>query len=189
MYDYVIVHGSYGSPFENWFAWLASELEKLGKKVLVPQFPCGQNMQNYENWSRVLQAYQHLTNKKTTFIGHSLAPAFIVDYMLDNNLRVNNLFFVAPFYDKINIAEFDEVNTPFFNQTNLKRVADLSQKRICFLSDNDPYVPNELSHNFAEQIDADVRIIQNADHFNTPAGYTQFSQLLTEIINSEKEAQ
>ena len=38
IYDFVIVHGSYGSPFENWFSWLFQKLEAKGFKVLVPQF-------------------------------------------------------------------------------------------------------------------------------------------------------
>ena len=41
MFDYVIVHGSYGTPFENWFPWLFQRLSEAGKNVLAPQFPCG----------------------------------------------------------------------------------------------------------------------------------------------------
>ena len=68
MFDYVIVHGSYGSPFENWFPWLYEKLTAEGKNVLVPQFPCGAKIQNYDNWKRVLDAYKHLINENTTFI-------------------------------------------------------------------------------------------------------------------------
>ncbi len=185
MYDYIIVHDSYGSPFENWFPWLAKELEKMGKQVLVPQFPCGQNIQNYENWCTVLNAYKYLINEQTTFIGHSLAPAFIINYLLDNKMHIRNLFFVAPFYDKINISEFDEVNTPFFRHANLEEIINLAVKRVCFISDNDPYVPNELSIAFAKQIGAQEQIISNAGHFNASAGYTVFPQLLAEIIGNE----
>lgn len=113
MYDYVIIHGSYGTPFENWFSWLVAKLSEKGKKVLVPQFPCGE-FQNYGSWTKVLNAYKSYIGKETVFIGHSLAPAFIVDYILDNKLQVNNLYLVAPFYGLINIPDFDKVNKPFF---------------------------------------------------------------------------
>ncbi len=184
MYDFVIIHGSYGSPFENWFPWLVNALEKEGKKVLAPQFPCGEDCQNYDNWCAVLNAYKHLLNNKTTFIGHSLAPAFIVDYLIDNNMIVNNLFSVAPFYDKINIPEFDKVNTPFFNNRNLEKVTALTQKRVCFISDNDPYVPNSLSFDFANRIMAETIIIPYAGHFNASAGFRTFPQLLDTVLKS-----
>ena len=39
----VIIHGSYGSPDENWFPWLKKELQKIGYKVFVPAFPTPKN--------------------------------------------------------------------------------------------------------------------------------------------------
>ena len=98
MYDYVIIHGSYGTPFENWFPWLFNKLSEQGKNVLAPQFPCGSDIQNYSNWCKVMNAYKGYIGKDTSFIGHSLAPAFIIDYLLDNSLSVKNLYFAAPFY-------------------------------------------------------------------------------------------
>ncbi len=36
---YLIMHGSYGSPGENWFGWLEKELKALGHEVILEQFP------------------------------------------------------------------------------------------------------------------------------------------------------
>lgn len=180
-YDFVIVHGSFGWPFENWFPWLADELAAKGKKVLAPQFPCGKGMQNYENWYRVLDAYAPFIGEKTTFIGHSLAPAFIVDYLLDRQIKVNALYFVAPLYQKCNHPEVDEVNASFFFKSDLKDITTLSQKRICFISTNDPYVPNDYSLDFAKKIGAEVKTVENAGHFNTAAGYRTFPLLLQQL--------
>lgn len=177
MYDFVVVHGSYGSPFENWFPWLYDELTKNGKNVLVPQFPCGQGIQNYENWRKVLDGYKHLINENTTFVGHSLSPAFIVDYIINNNLKVKDLVFAAPFYGLINIPEFDEVNAPFFTKRDFKKVARLSNRRICFISKTDPYVPNALSVEFADRIGAEKVFVDDAGHFNSSAGYNKFEEL------------
>ena len=181
MFDYVIVHGSYGSPFENWFPWLYEKLTAEGKNVLVPQFPCGAKIQNYDNWKRVLDAYKHLINENTTFIGHSLAPAFIVDYLIDNNLKVKRLVLVAPFYGLINIPEFDEVNSPFFTKKDLSKISFLALKRICFISNNDPSVPKALSVSFSKEISAETIFVDNAGHFNASAGYKTFESLMEKL--------
>ena len=87
MYDFVFILGSYGHPFENWEPWLFNVLTSEGKQVLAPQFPCID--QNYENWKRVLDAYKPFIGEKTSFIGHSLGPAFIVDYLIDEKIKIN----------------------------------------------------------------------------------------------------
>lgn len=181
MYDYVIIHGSYGSPFENWFPWLYEELTKRGKAVLVPQMPCGENIQNYENWSKVLDAYEHLMDENTVFIGHSLSPAFIVDYLIKNDMSAKQLVFAAPFYGMIDIPEFDAVNAPFFIE-NIERAKTIAADKICFISKTDPYVPNSLSIDFANKIGARVEMVDNAGHFNNAAGYAKFTQLLNAIV-------
>lgn len=187
MYNYIIIHGSYGTPFENWFSWLFKKLsENEQNKVLAPQFPCGEGVQNYENWARVMDAYKSFIDENTVFIGHSLSPAFIVDYILDNNLKVNKLFFAAPFYGLINIPDFDKVNEPFFRRDDLEKIKDHVNSSTCFISNNDPYVPNELSEIFSDKINAKKIYVKNAGHFNTAAGYDKFVQLYDEIMNHEK---
>ena len=177
MYDYVIIHGSYGNPFENWFPWLFQQLTDEGKSVLAPQFPCGENIQNYDNWEKVLDSYADLIDENTTFIGHSLSPAFIVDYLIKHNKKVKDLIFAAPFYGLINIPDFDAVNSPFFILEDLSKISSLSERRISFISKNDPYVPNELSIDFVNKISSETIFVEEAGHFNTAAGYSKFEQL------------
>lgn len=186
MYDYVIVHGSFGTPFENWFSWLFNELTARGKNVLAPQFPCGSEIQNYSNWSKVMNAYKGYIGKETSFIGHSLAPAFITDYVLDNSLHVKNLYFAAPFYGLIDIPDFDQVNKPFFFYKDLKRIKTFTQSITCYISTTDPYVPNQLSIDFADMVGAKKVLVENAGHFNAAAGYTHFEQLLEEMMRDEE---
>ena len=48
--NYFIIHGSFGSPFSNWFPYLRKELEKRNLEVYTPDLPSGVGYQNYENW-------------------------------------------------------------------------------------------------------------------------------------------
>ena len=57
MDNYFIIHGSFGNPYGNWFRWLHDFIESEGKEVYVPDFPIGVNIQNYDNWKRLLKVY------------------------------------------------------------------------------------------------------------------------------------
>ena len=35
--NYFIIHGSFGSPFGNWFSWLYDFISTDGKQVYVPK--------------------------------------------------------------------------------------------------------------------------------------------------------
>lgn len=179
MYDFVIVHGSYGHPFENWGPWLFNSLTAEGKNVLAPQFPCMD--QCYENWKSVMDAYLPFIDENTSFIGHSLGPAFILNFLMDNKIKVNNLYLAAPFYGLINIKEFDDVNRTFFKYPDLTKARSYFNKAFCLYSNNDPYVPMNLSQSAAEQLGAEVKIIPNGGHLNASAGIVEFIELKREI--------
>lgn len=191
-YDYVVCHASFGHPFEHWYAWLFNKLREQGKNVLVPQFPCsiesqapaGLDMQSYYSWSKVLDAYGQYLSDETSYIGHSIGPAFICSYLSNRNKRAKNLFLVAPVFGEINAPIYNHVNSTFFNSVNWKSLVNLTQKRKCYISLTDPYVPNVLSETFANIISAEKTYCK-AGHFNTAAGYTTFEQLFDDIIASE----
>ena len=183
MYDYLIIHGSYGSPFENWFPWLFNKLEQEGKKVLAPQFPT--ISQNYDNWNSVMQTYDKYIDNNTSIIAHSLGPAFIIDYLYEHKKSVKNLFLVAPFYGLINIADFDFVNKTFFVLSDLTKANEYFHSAWCIFSDNDPYVPISLSKNFSGALNATELIITGGGHLNSSAGYTTFKELWDVIKKNE----
>jgi predicted alpha/beta hydrolase family esterase len=176
MYDYVIIHGSYGSPFENWFPWLFNTLLDKNKQVLAPQLPIIE--QDYENWDKVFSTYNQFIGENTSFIAHSLGPAFVLDYLIKYKKRVKNLFFAAPFYGLINIAEFDEVNKTFFIYSDLSQARSYFKNAWCFFSDDDPYVPMTMSKAFTEQLIAETMIIPGGKHLNANAGFIEFKELL-----------
>ena len=55
--NYLIIHGSFESPFVNWIPWLRKELEEENSEVYTPDFPAGVGYQNYNNWSKLLKTY------------------------------------------------------------------------------------------------------------------------------------
>lgn len=178
MYDTLIIHGSLGSPFGNWFPWLTRSLEQRGRKVLVPQFPVG-DLQNLANWSTVLDTYRSFLAPEVTVYAHSLGPAFIANYAPQHGLIIQKAVLVVPFHAMIGITEFDAVNRSFMEivggPAQLRNVCD---DITCVFSDNDPYVPRSDCESFVHAVDGTPIIVPNGGHLNSDAGFTEFPLLL-----------
>jgi hypothetical protein len=176
--NYIIVHGSFGSPYVNWIPWLASKL--TDKNVIVPQFPVGVGLQNYDNWSKVFKCYLDLgyINETTTIVGHSIAPIFIIHFLLNNNIKVKKLILVCGFNNYLGInEEYDSVNKSMYCD-NIEEIHKLCDDIICFYSDNDPYVKYEAEKDFVSKVSTKSILIKNGGHLNSETGYNQFDEML-----------
>ncbi len=181
MKNYFIVHGSFGSSKEHYIPWLKSKLEGADHEVFALDFPIGEEKQNYDAWCRVLDKYKSEINNDSIFIGRSIAPIFIIKYLLQNKINIKALFSISGFNGFINIPDYDKVNKTFFLK-DLNGFEVLCEHRVCFLSDNDPYVPYCLLDEFSKNINAKVCLVKNAGHFNDESGYSTFEELLSEIL-------
>lgn len=181
--NYLVLHGSFGSPFGNWFPYLRSELEKRELTVYTPDMPIGVGYQNYDNWSKVMDAYVSagVVNENTIVFAHSIAPVFICKYLVKHNLRVKRLVLVCGFNNYLGInEEYDAVNESMYfeNLSNVKKYCD---DIVCFYSDNDPYVTFEKEKEFADLIADKQIVIPNGGHLNAESGYSEFKELLEYI--------
>ena len=181
--NYLLVHGSFGSPFVNWIPWLRSELEKDNLEVYTPDFPTGVGYQNYDNWNKLLSVYLDvgLINENTVIFAHSIAPIFICHFLVEHKVKIKRLVFVCGFNNYLGIdEEYDNVNeTMYFD--NLKDVRNYADEIICFYSKNDPYVKYEAEKEFADTIATKQIVIDDGGHLNSESGYTEFTELLKYI--------
>ena len=180
MENYFIIHGSFSSPYSNWFSWLYDFIQDTGKEVYVPDFPSGVGFQNYENWSKLFKTYFEagLLGEKTTIIAHSIAPVFICKFLVENRIRVKKLIFVCGFNNYFGInEEYDAVNGSMYLD-NLEDIKSYCDDIICFYSDNDPYVKYEVEKKFADTITENQILIPGAGHINAEAGYDTFQEIV-----------
>ena len=180
MENYFIIHGSFGSPYSNWFSWLYDFIQEDGKQVYVPDFPIGAGYQNYENWSKLLKNYLDLglINENTTIIAHSIAPIFISKFLVENKIKVKKLIFVCGFNNYLGInEEYDNVNrTMYFD--NLEDVKKYADEIVCFYSDNDPYVKYEAEKQFADTVATKQIVLKGAGHINAESGFEEIVDYL-----------
>ena len=176
-----IIHGSFGSPEENWFPWLKQELEVLGVKVFVPAFPTPEG-QSLAVWMKAFEEYKQFLDEETIFVGHSLGPAFILNVLEGLNKPVKAAFFVAGFVGNLNNPEFDELNKSFADRVfDWGKIRENCGRFFVFYSDNDPYVPIQKAQILGQMLGTEPIIVKEAGHFNDAAGYTKFPVLLEKI--------
>ena len=180
MDNYFIIHGSFSSPYSNWIGWLHDFIEGEEKQVYVPDFPIGVGFQNYENWSKLLKYYVDLglINENTTIIGHSIAPAFISKFLIENKLKVKKCIFVCGFNNYLGIdEEYDAVNESMYTD-GIESVKNYAKDIICFYSNNDPYVKYEAELDFANKVATEKILVPNAGHINSESGYDTFEDVV-----------
>lgn len=181
--NYLLVHGSFGSPFSNWIPYLRKEIENKGLEVYTPDFPTGVGYQNYENWSKLLNVYveANIINENTIIFAHSIAPIFICKFLVEHKIKVKKLVFVCGCNNYLGIDEnYDTVNKSMYFD-NLSNIKNYCNDIICFYSDNDPYFPYDYEKEFADTITENQIIIPGGCHLNSESGYTEFTELLQYI--------
>lgn len=181
--NYLLVHGSFGNPFVNWFPYLRKEIEKRNLEVYTPDFPTGVGYQNYNNWSKLLKCYLDLgiLNENTTIFAHSIAPVFICKFLIENKVNVKRLVFVCGFNNYLGINEdYDTVNESMY-LNNLEDIKNFCNDIICYYSENDSYVRYEAEKEFADTIATNQIIIKDGGHLNSESGYVEFDDLVKYI--------
>jgi len=178
--NYFIIHGSFSSPYSNWFSWLSDFIVSEEKQVYVPDFPIGVGYQNYENWSKLLKVYLDLglINENTTIIGHSIAPIFISKFLVENKVKVKKLIFVCGFNNYLGInEEYDAVNNSMYFD-NIENIKEYAKDIICFYSDNDPYVKYEVEKDFADKVATEQILLNGSGHINAESGFDTFEEIV-----------
>ena len=179
MENYIILHGSFGSPYSNWFPWLHGALSRRNKKATSISLPTPEG-QNYNDWSKVFDAYIKVgyINENTTLFTHSMSCMFIVKYCIENHFKIKRAVLVCGF-NNIDFNDGNDIyNTFYLEEEKLTEFIPLCEDRICLYSNNDPYVPMSKGEEFADNINAKKVYIENGGHLNKDSGYTEFRQLL-----------
>jgi hypothetical protein len=178
---YLLIHGAYGNPRENWFPWLKDQLEQRGESVEVPQFPTPEG-QSLDAWLRVMA--NRILGEDVTIVAHSLGPLFVLHYLERTGAFVDASFFVAPFARGLG-HPIDVLNKSFYAPVNWASARERVGKCTAFYSNNDPYVPQQLSEEFASRLGARKILVPGAGHFNEKAGFITFPLLLSRMLEAK----
>lgn len=200
--QFVIIHGSFGNPQENWFPQLKENLLALGQKVLTPKFPCddwdnitnaGKNSksvhQNLDQWMNVFEkkVFPIIKNEQICFIGHSLSPLFILHIASKYKLNIDSAIFVSPFLRDIernDLWQFGVVNKSFYKTDfDFKKLKKRIPESYVLYSESDPYVNTKFFKEFGNKMDSSMIRIKKAGHLNASVNLNEFP-LVYELCKS-----
>ena len=185
----VILHGTGGSPDENWFPWLKKELEASGVEVFVPRLPVGVE-QNLENWNKAFtEQIPFELDGDTILIGHSNGAAFMLSLL--NQHRKEPLLssvFVSGFYQNLG-GEFEQFVKSFIDiDFDWSLIRKNAGKVLQLHGTDDPYVPMNSAEGLSRLLGSEVVKIDEGGHLNAAAGFLEFPELktrLSAIIDSD----
>ncbi len=178
----LLIHGAYGSPEENWFPWLQSELEKQGYKVIVPTFPTPEG-QNYDAWLAAVRPHLTEFTSETILIGHSIGATFALCILEQLDIQIKHTVLVSGFLGLLDNEQFDKINYTISDRDFDWEKIKLSSKSFSVLhGDNDPYVPLEKAAELAAHLAVESVIIPGGGHLNSDAGFVEFSSLLNTLV-------
>ena len=176
-----IIHGTWGSPEENWFPWMKKKLEEKWYTVIIPRLPTPDN-QSLDSWNQSFSEYMKYINKETIFVAHSVGPAFVLSILEQINVEIAGCYFAAGFLWNINISSFDVLNNSFVNRDfNWERIKSASKKFYMCHGSDDPYVPLSNAKRMSDNLWVEIDMIEWGWHLNSETWYTSFEYLLKKI--------
>jgi uncharacterized protein len=176
-----ILHGTYGTSDGNWAHWLKAELDKIGCEVIVPQFPTPEG-QSLDSWMGVIEDYIDQLDGQTVVVGHSLAPVFMLSVLENIEVPIKALVSVAGWAGHLPNPDFGPLNETFFEKEfDWEKIKNNCENFVMLNSDNDPYVPFEMSEDLAKRLGVEIEVIKGGGHLNSEAGYGEFPLLLEKV--------
>ncbi len=178
----LIIHGTGGNPCSNWFPWLADQLSARDFEVLVPWLPTPEG-QDLKSWLSMFKEDAGALRESDILIGHSVGATFALRLLELSQQTIRACFLVSGFTRRLNSPEFDPLISSFvydnFKWSDLK---SKSQSFSVYHGSDDPYVPCAYAEELASHLGVSVRLIEGGGHLNAESGYSEFEQLLEDIL-------
>lgn len=195
---FIFFHGSFSTPRDAWFPWLKQKLEKAGHKVISPQFPVDiwkdvSNLdplqyhptQSFTAWFKTFEEIKDsvLNKPDLSLVGHSLGSLFILHLVNTYSIQLTSAYFVAPFFQlNDESAIIDKANATFYKTDfDFAKLRHIISRSTVFYSDDDPYVENVKSLDFARKLNSKVVALKGLGHMGIESHMTEFPVLLNNI--------
>jgi predicted alpha/beta hydrolase family esterase len=172
----LIIHGIEGHAGIHWQGWLHDELVKRGYEVLMPNLPHSDHPERVEWLKTIKKEVKDVDFSDLIIVGHSLGVPTALDLIESEKKKVEALISVSGFSKDYGA----KLNSYFLRERDIdfKAVNKLIGKAFVLYGDDDPYVPQEILKDLADNLRVEPIVIKAGGHLNTNSGYEKFSLLL-----------
>ena len=177
-----IVHGYKAKPADHWFTWLKTELAKKDVKVEIITMPNSDNPEA-STWQEALNKNIDRLDEHTYLVAHSLGCISVLRYLADNQLdfKLGGLFLVSGFNSTL--PALPQLDSFIENTAITEPLSRQIKHTLVFASTKDPFVPILKTKNLSDTLEAKLIQIENAGHFLADDGYSEFPELLNELLS------
>lgn len=176
----IILHGTLGSPNENWFPWLKTQLEDEGFCVWLPKLPVPEKPDPRNVIPFILENCPFQISSETLIIGHSSGAVQILHLLPKLESKITLTVLIGSFKDN-NFLKWEPNNDLFAWPFDFDKCKINCDKFVYIHSDDDPFCPIEHAQFLKNKTGGELIIIPNQKHFSVSTmgeSYRKFPQLI-----------
>ena len=166
----IFIHGWTASHLADWYPNIVPELDKLGIDYAIPDLPGGE-YPHAKDWLNKIHEVISKTDKPIILVGHSLGSRTALLYLEKYHPKVEKVFLVAAFANKIENADRHDGETypDFFeHKIDIEKIKPLVGKFIVMHSKDDDSIPYEQGVEIAHDLNAELLTYEGRFHFSEP---------------------
>lgn len=178
-----ILHCWGGNSTYAWYPKAKVDLEKLGYKVEVPNFP-DSDSPDLSTWLPFLTNIIGTPDEELVLIGHSVGTVLIMRYLetLSDNQKIGKAILVAGYTDPLG---FKELENFFETKLDFENIKGRSKNGFVLIqSDNDPFVSEQYGIRLRDELNAKLIVKHNALHMSGSADGENACLDLPEVIEN-----
>ncbi len=177
----VILHGTDGSPAENWFPWLKGKLTARGYDVWVPQLPDA-HTPNAKKYTEFLLG-SGWDFQDNVLVGHSSGGVEILNLLqhLPRDVRIKTAVLVGAFTDALaDDPAWAQLKGLFEEPFDYAQIKSKADKFLFVHGSDDPWCDPAQAEQLAQEVGGEFVLIPDGKHFSTSLdpSYAKFPKLV-----------
>lgn len=176
----IFVHGYTASSKVDWYPNISKELKKLGVDFTTPDLPGGLHPKSNQ-WLEKIHNIVSKTKKPIILVGHSLGSRTVLLYLEKYPKRVEKVFLMAAFANRIeNAKRHDGKAYPdfFTHKIDLEKIKPLVGKFIVVHSKDDSSIAYEQGVEISKDLGAKLITCESRDHLSEPENASYVLELI-----------